>query len=164
MRRFALLAYLVVAMTGVHAGELYRWVDSSGKVYYGDAPPSDAKKIEARKLPDDVPSVESQPYQVSRARQDFPVTLYTSDGCGEPCDLARGLLAKRGVPFTEKLLRTRQEVDELKKLSGYDTAPTLSVGKSFLNGFLDTQWHDELDIAGYPKTPSYHASGRPGEQ
>jgi hypothetical protein len=29
------------------------------------------------------------------------------------------------------------------------------VGKNFLKGFVEAQWNNELDIAGYPKTASY---------
>lgn len=161
MRRFVLLVCLANLSLGVQAGEWYRWVDSSGKVHYGDTVPLGAIRVETRKLSDVAAPGESLPYETRLARQNFPVTLYVADNCGEPCNQARSLLTKRGIPFSEKLLRTKQEVEEFKKLSGMDTAPALSVGRAFLRGFQAEQWHDELNIAGYPKTAPYRASGNP---
>lgn len=159
MKHFILLVCLASMSFGVQAGKLYRWVDSYGKVHYGDAPPPGAMQIEAKKLSGSAPPIEYLPYETRLARQNFPVTLYVADSCREPCDHARSMLAKRGIPFSEKLLHTEKEVEEFKKLSGSDSSPTLSVGKTFLKGFLAGQWHDELSIAGYPKTASYRVHG-----
>jgi glutaredoxin len=150
-----LLACLASMSVSVQAGELYRWVDSSGKVYYGDVLPAGAMQVEVKKFPKDTTSNEYLPYETLRAQQNFPVTLYVGDGCGEPCTHARGLLNKRGVPFSEKVLKTKSEIDAFQKLSGSTSAPTLQVGKTYLNGFLESAWNNELDIAGYPKTASY---------
>jgi hypothetical protein len=75
--------------------------------------------------------------------------------------MARSLLTKRGIPFSEKLLKYKEDMEAFKKLSGFYDIPTLSVGKTFLRGFLAEQWSSELDIAGYPKTSSYRAPARP---
>ena len=96
-------------------------------------------------------------YEARLAQQNFPVTLYVADNCVDACNKARSFLNKRGIPFSEKPLKTLEEFDAFKKLSGSDSLPTLSVGKNFLKGFLDSQWNSELDIAGYPKTSAYRA-------
>ena len=156
-----LLACLTAVSLSVQAGELYRWVDSSGIVHYSDVPSADAEKIDSRRFSDEVTPSENLPYETRRAQQNFPVTLYVGDGCGETCDQARSLLSKRGIPFSEKLLRTKQDVDAFKQLSGFDGVPALAVGKNFLRGFLAERWNSELDIAGYPKTAPYRAPGTP---
>jgi hypothetical protein len=157
-----LLVCLANMSLSVQAGELYRWVDASGKVYYGDVLPADAMQVEVRKFPEDIMSNEYVPYETHRAQQNFPVILYVSNGCGETCDQARSLLSKRGIPFGEKLLRTKQDVEAFKQLSGMDSVvPVLAVGKNFLKGFLESQWNSELDIAGYPKTAPYRAPVTP---
>ncbi len=163
MKRNVLLLGCWAAMSvSVQAGELYRWMDPAGKVHYGDVPSVDAKEVETRKIPDSVKSDEELPYEARRAMQNFPVTLYVSDGCGETCDQARSLLNKRGIPFSEKFLRTKQEVDAFKHLSGLDSVvPVLAVGKNFLKGFLESQWNSELDFASYPKTAPYRAPKSP---
>jgi hypothetical protein len=151
-----LLSCLAVISSNVQAGELYRWVDSSGKVYYGDVLPADALQVEVKKFPKDTSSNEYLPYDTLRAQQNFPVTLYVSEDCGGTCVQARSLLNKRGIPFSEKSLKTYKDTEAFKQLSGFDAfVPTLAVGKDYLKGFEESQWNSELDIAGYPKTASY---------
>jgi len=154
MKRIVLLLSCLAWMP-TQAGELYRWVDKAGKVHYGDLPPPEAAQIEEKKFsPAGTPGADL-PYATRRAQQDFPVTLYVADNCTEYCDQARRLLNERGIPYTEKKLVTQEDIDAFKSLSGSDSAPTLAVGRTFLKGFLATQWHSELDIAGYPKTAPY---------
>jgi len=156
MRQIVLLLTCLVALPmGVDADELFRWVDESGKVHYGDAPPASAVEIERKKLSNGVEQNEDLPYETRRAQQNFPVTLYVGSDCGEPCNKARSLLSKRGIPFSEKLLKYQEDIDAFRKLSGFTGVPALSVGKNYLRGFLESQWHSELDIAGYPKTATY---------
>lgn len=155
-RIISLPAFLAILSLSVQAGDLYRWVDSAGIVHYSDVPTADAEKIDSRKFSDEVTPSENLPYETRRAQQNFPVTLYVGAGCGETCDQARSLLSKRGIPFSEKLLRTKQDVETFRQLSGIDSVvPVLAVGKYFLKGFLELQWNSELDIAGYPKTATY---------
>lgn len=161
MKRFVLLVCLANISLGLQAGELYRWVDSYGNVHYGDEVPPGAAQVETKNLSGTAVPNEDLPYETRLARQNFPVTLYVADNCGEPCDQARNLLAKRGIPFGEKSLRTKAELEEFKRLSGLDSVPTLSVGRNFLSGFQAGQWHDELNIAGYPKTATYRVPAPP---
>ncbi len=156
MKRIVLLlGCLAIMPAGAQAGELFRWVDKAGKVHYGDTLPADAADVERKKLSSTASQNEDLPYEARRAQQNFPVVLYVANGCSAPCDQARSLLKNRGIPFSEKLLQTKAEVDAFKALSGGDQAPTLAVGRIFLKGFLAEQWHGELDIAGYPKTAPY---------
>ena len=152
-----LFCCLAIMPPGAQAGKLYRWVDAQGKVHYGDTAPADAAQVETKKLSDSVAPNEDLPYEARRAQQNFPVTLYVADNCTTPCDRARSLLGKRGIPYSEKKLATQEDIDAFKALSGSDSTPTLAVGRNFLKGFLATQWHNELDIAGYPKTAPYRA-------
>ncbi len=154
-----LLSCLAVMPSGMQAGELYRWLDAKGKVHYGDVPPVDAAQVTPIKSPAAAAPGEDLPYETRRAQQNFPVILYVADNCAEYCDQARSLLSKRGIPFSEKKLITQEDIDAFKALSGSDSSPTLAVGKTFLKGFLATQWHNELDIAGYPKTAPYRPAG-----
>jgi glutaredoxin len=159
MKRIVLLlACLAIMPSAVQAGELFRWVDKSGKVYYGDIPPAGDPDVERLKLSSESAQSEDLPYETLRAKQNFPVTLYVGNGCGEPCNMARSMLTKRGIPFSEKLLKYKEDAEAFKKLSGFDAVPALAVGKNFLRGFQAEQWHSELDIAGYPKTSTYRQS------
>ena len=160
MKRIVLLLGCLMMMpSGMQAGELFRWVDAKGKVHYGDVPPADAAQVEPIKFPGAATPSEDLPYETRRAQQNFPVTLYVGGSCAEYCDQARNLLSKRGIPFSEKKLITQEDIDAFKALSGFDGTPSLAVGKTFLKGFLATQWHSELDIAGYPKNAPYRPPG-----
>ena len=152
---FLLFACLAIMPLSVEAGEIFRWVDKDGKVHYSDMPPENAADVERKRLSSQATDIEDLPYETRRAQQNFPVTLYITNGCGAPCDMARSMLSKRGIPFSEKLLKTQQEIDEFYKTSGSTGAPTLSIGKSFLSGFQEPRWNSELDVAGYPKTATY---------
>ena len=150
-----LLACMAIVSMDVQAGELFRWVDKSGKVHYSDVPPADVTDVERKKLSGASPQGEDLPFETLRAQQNFPVTLYVTNGCGAPCNQARSLLNKRGIPFSEKTLKTQEEIDAFYKTSGSNGTPTLAIGKNYLSGFLESRWNSELDVAGYPKTASY---------
>lgn len=146
----------LMASNSVYADTLYRWVDKSGKVHYGDKPAEDAVNAEQKKFGASAAQGDDElSYGIRKAKQDFPVTLYVASNCGDFCVQARALLNKRGVPFVEKNLVTKEEVEAFKKQTGSDTTPTLMVGKSPLKGFEARQWNSELDIAGYPKIVPY---------
>lgn len=162
MKHIVLLSIcLAVVPLGAQAGKLYRWVDAQGRVEYGDTPPADATQVTPIKSSADVVPGEYLPYETRRAQQNFPVTLYVAKACSTPCDEARNLLNERGIPFSEKTIITQEELDAFKALTGFDSAPTLAVGKIFLQGFQAKQWHRELDGAGYPKAAPYRAPRPP---
>lgn len=161
--RVVLAGMMLAVLGGAHAGSLYRWVDKSGNVHYGDMPAADAAQVEKKKVASDSPEGDNAglPYETLRAKKNFPVTLYVADNCTDPCQKARDLLNKRGVPFAEKNLKSNEELDAFRKMSDSTEVPALTVGKSLLKGFLAEQWNSELDIAGYPKTSPYRAQAAP---
>ncbi len=160
MKRIMLLLACLAMMQVAQAGELFRWVDKAGKLNYGDSPPADASEVERLKFSGETAQNAYLPYETRLARENFPVTLYVGNDCGDPCAQGNALLSKRGIPYSEKLLQTRGDLDAFKQLSGISGAvPVLQVGKDFLKGYSESQWDSELDIAGYPKTASYRQRG-----
>jgi glutaredoxin len=151
---FALLVLLLLAQ-GVQAEEYYRSLDSTGKIHYGDEPLTDAADINKIKPLSEPDRGDTTPYEIRRAQEKFPVTLYVGDGCGKACTMAQDYLNKRGIPYTEKKLVTTDEVEAFKKASGGDQIPVMNIGKSWLKGFLESSWGAELDAAGYPKSAPY---------
>jgi glutaredoxin len=148
-RMFLLMSLLM--LTNVQAGELYRSIDKDGKVHYSDTPLEGTEDFEKLKLPTEPVPSENLPYETQRAMQNFPVTLYTYNDCGSSCQQARDFLSKRGIPFTEKSLVKQEDIDAYRKASGDNQVPAMTVGKTWLKGFLAEEWNSELDIAGYPK-------------
>ncbi len=149
MKRALLLICLMV-WTNAYAAELYRSIDKDGKVHYSDSPLVGSDDVQQLKLGNEPTQDENLPYETRRAMQNFPVTLYTSPDCGSACQLARELLNKRGIPFTEKSVTKSEDLDALRKDSGDNMVPSASIGKTWVKGFLADQWTKELDFAGYP--------------
>jgi hypothetical protein len=155
-RIMLLLCSLAVVPVPVQASDLFRWVDSAGKVYYGDTPPANALDVQSIKSPGSPSQNDDLPYETRIAQQNFPVTLYVGSVCDEVCNQAHSLLNRRGIPFAEKVLKTSKDIAAYKQLSGMDAfVPALQVGTTFIKGFQESQWNSELDIAGYAKTASY---------
>ena len=146
---------LIVALTttvGTAAAQIYRWTDGRGRLQVGDTPPPGARNVEkiagrARATESD----SSEPYSVRRARENAPVTLYTTPNC-ELCGKARTLLNKRGVPFKEISVANGKGVEELKAAVGADAVPSIIVGATVRQGFEEATYHGILDAAGYPQT------------
>jgi glutaredoxin len=147
-----LMLCLAIACTGAFA-ETYHWVDSSGQTVISDTPPSGKARNVVKT--EDSQTGSDLPFAVRKASKDFPVTLYTGPNCSSECKQARDLLNGRGIPFSEKMLKTDEDIEELKKLIGDAFVPSLKVGKETSRGMNASGYHNLLDIAGYPKTASY---------
>jgi len=164
MKSSLILAGVLLAFIGSVQADTFRWVDKSGNVHYGDIPSEEATKVEQKKFSVTHEAEDADlPYATRLARHNFPVTLYASSSCGDPCQQARDFLNKRGIPFSEKKLDSKEDIEAFKLKSGSDTAPTLAVGNSWLKNFNAGQWNSELDAAGYPKTPPYRPQSQSGK-
>ena len=150
LKRIFLLMSLLL-LTNLQAAELYRSIDKDGKVHYGDSPLEGTEDVEKLKLGNEPKPDENLPYETQRAMQNFPVTLYTFPECGSACQQARELLSKRGVPFTERSLVEQDEISAFRREFGDSKMPAVSIGKTWVKGFLAERWNNELDFAGYPK-------------
>ncbi len=135
------------------SAQLYRWVDKDGKVHYSDTPPpSSAGKSAQLRSGGNVADSGTLPYATQQAAKNYPVTIYTADNCKEACADGRKLLQSRGVPFREVAITDENSRDELKKVSGGEEVPVMTVGKSVTKGFGADAWHLALDAAGYPRS------------
>ena len=146
----AVAAMLVAATAGA---QMYRWVDKDGKVYYTDAPPPAAAKGVQKRGTAAAPADAgpAAPYAVQQAAKNFPVVVYTAPNCGQPCSDGKALLAARGVPYREVAIGDGFTAADLKKATGGDTVPVMTVGRSATRGFETEMWHSALDAANYPR-------------
>ncbi len=141
------------------AQQVYRHVDSNGKVTFSDQPlPADVRA--ARGVGTMSQQVQTRqagsgaallPFELRQVVQRFPVTLYTRDDCS-PCDTGRALLNSRGIPFSERQIKTPEDSEAFERLSNQDALPLLSIGSQQLKGFSDVTWSQYLDAAGYPRS------------
>jgi len=147
---------------GAQAQTVYRIVGADGKVTFSDKPPVTEQqgKIAATGVgAAAAASGTSLPFELRQVVSKYPVTLYTSADCA-PCASGRSLLTSRGVPFTERTVSTNEDIAALQKLSGQNSLPVLTIGTQRIKGFSDTEWSQDLDAAGYPKTSQLPASYR----
>ena len=151
-----LIAFSLLVFTFAAQAQLYRWTDENGKVHYTDTPPPAnakdvQKKASARPAGAETKTAAQQPYALQQAVKSFPVTVYTSKDCGDPCKKGLDHLKKRGVPFTEKVVANQNEVDELVKLAGAARVPVMVVGVTVQKDYEEQSWNEALETAGYPK-------------
>jgi len=152
MKSRAPIAVLLATAAFAASAQLYRWTDEKGRVHITDTPPPGSAKAVQKKNAGSSSAVESQqPFELTQAIRDFPVTLYTSPNCKDPCASARDALNKRAVPFKEVQVWNNETNDELKRVSGGNDVPTLIVGRSVHRGFEQGAYDALLDSARYPR-------------
>ncbi len=153
MKRTLSLGLVLAFVTAGALGQAYRWIDKDGRVHYTQTPPPpDAKSVQRKKLDGNVAESSNLPYATQQAALNFPVTLYTSPDCGEPCENARSSLVKRAVPFREISIVDKKSLEDLKRVSGKIQLPALVVGSQVQSGFLEGAYKSALDDAGYPSS------------
>lgn len=146
----------VVLATGLWccaASAQYKWVAPDGTVTYGDRPPVgevQANKVGHMQNSPTGPNA-NLPFALRSVADRYPVTLYTTTDC-KPCEQARSHLAKRGVPFSEKVVKTASDAAAMAKLGLPDSSfPVTTVGKQKQLGYEAGSLDGLLDNAGYPK-------------
>ena len=140
--------------------QMYRWVDADGRIHFSDKPPPAKYLPKNHDIRDGSEGGTSGlNYAVSQAVQNFPVTLYTSAEC-PPCNDGRAYLKKRGIPYTEKTVKTNDDNAKLKEAGGNGQLPFLKIGRHAHTGFIESEWSVTLTAAGYPESSQLPANYR----
>jgi glutaredoxin len=151
----ALAGLALATLASAQIKDVYRYTDPTGHIVYTDRPPpADAKNPQTKRVGGNY--IETDPTSAAdeQATSRFPVTLYTF-GCGDVCDMAVGLLNRRGVPYSTVDVQTPEGAKKLQALTGELNAPVLTVGEKMVaKGFNEARWQQMLDDAGYSKTPA----------
>ncbi len=147
----------VLAGFGAHdanAQQVFRIVGPDGRVTFSDKPPMDpgTRAAPAKSVAISGGTNNSAlPFELRQAASRYPVTLYTAPECG-PCGAGRAMLSARGIPFSEKTVTTRDDVEALTRVAGSPSLPFLTIGGQQLKGFSEPEWVQFLDAAGYPQS------------
>jgi glutaredoxin len=128
----------------------YRWLDEKGGVHYTDTPPPPSARNAQKKNLKGNAVGQQQSYDLSQAMKASPVKLYSHPDCKDPCQLARDLLNRRGVPFTEISAADADKLEELRRVSGGTSVPVLVVGSQVETSPSAAAYNQALDLAGYP--------------
>lgn len=157
--RLVILSAALLTASLADAQTTYRWIDKdTGQTIYSDHPPPPGAKNVVTITADERIDEQQLPYATRQAAEKFPVTLYTTATCVEECKQARDMLNRRGIPFSEKMLKNKEESAELSKILGSEAAvPSLIVGQQSFKGLDSGAWNNLLDLAGYPKSAPYGA-------
>src|SRR5437763_9005339 len=124
----ALVALTVLLAAQLAAAQQYRWVDENGRVHYSDTPPpASAKDVQKKRMKGNAVGAQGS-YELAEAMKNSPVTLYSHPDCKDLCQLARDVLNKRGVAFSEVNAIDEDKLDELRRVSGGTRVPVLLVG------------------------------------
>lgn len=176
--RVCTLAVLAgLCATATLAQTLYRIVGPDGRVTYTDRPPAGGTGTsvgsagaprtaasgpvgEATGAGSDARAMAGWPTALRTAATRFPVTFFAAEGCA-PCDEARRLLQRRGIPYTEKRVRTEEDARRLEQLTGGRLVPSATIGRQALSGFQEQDWQGWLDSAGYPRSRMLPAGWQP---
>lgn len=143
------------------AQAVYRLVGPDGQITFSDKPSTVATKVTAINVGDQpmASSTPALPFELRQVASKFPVTLYSSSSCA-PCDVARTFLNKRGIPFTEKTIVSSEDAEALRRISGENSLPFLTIGAQQIKGYSDAEWSQFLDAASYPQTSALPANYR----
>lgn len=150
--RTSLRALLLLGLLGASAPLLaqYKVVDPDGRVTYTDRPtPSSTAKVQAMRGTAGGGDTSPLPYELRQVAERYPVTLYSGDNC-DACIAGRNMLRQRGIPFTEKTVKTDADIQALRRLESSSELPVLRIGTQQLKGYTDAEWRSYLDAAGYP--------------
>lgn len=150
----ATAAYWLLAVSAtVQAQTIYKYVGPDGRIVFSDKPPSQGENAVERshdgRYGDTSASESELPYILRQVVTRYPVILYSSENC-EPCASGHALLTTRGIPFSERTVKTVNDSEAFQRLSGTDSLPVLTVGNQVIKGYSDAQWNQYLDAAGYP--------------
>ncbi|MBC7704788.1 MAG: glutaredoxin family protein [Rhodoferax sp.] len=159
---FNLIAVCVLWFSGAaQAQAVYRIVGPDGKVTFSDKAPLDASKATTSSASGKrITATETGlPYELRQISSRYPVTLYSGVGCA-PCNSGRLLLQGRGIPFTENSVTTPEDAEALKRISGDNSLPFLTIGGQKIKGFSESEWVQFLNAANYPATSLLPANYR----
>ena len=149
MKRAALLLLLLTA-SAAHA-QMYKWKDEKGVTHFTETPPpATAKKAEVKNYNTAGAGGAALPSELAEVVRARPVVLYTTANCGAGCNMARTMLATRGIPYREKTVATTEDFEAMKKAGSDGQVPLLLVGRSRQIGFEQGAWDNTLTEAGYP--------------
>lgn len=170
MKAVHALATTALLLSGVLTAQaqVQRIVGPDGRITYTDGVGAAAAGVSGASGPSPAASPAGEtsptlPYALRQTIQRYPVTLYSGNQCA-PCNSARQLLQKRGVPFTEKTVTTPADAQAFAALGVDNSLPLITVGAQRIIGFQATELNRYLDAAGYPaesRLPRNHRNPAP---
>ena len=114
--------------------EIYRWVDESGNVHFGDRKPQNIQTEEVKLKINTYTSV-SYDTSIFEATPD-KVIMYSTSWCGY-CKKARKYFEANSIPYTEYDIEKNRSAKRRYDLMNAKGIPVILVGKKRMNGFSE---------------------------
>lgn len=133
------LLLVLMMISPVTQGDLYKWVDKDGRIHYGDSPPENAKLKKITGKVSSFSSVSVEPFVydpniITRRKTSKSVVMYSTSWCGY-CKKAARHFRQKKIPFTEyDIEKSAKAANEYKKLRGRGV-PIILIGDRRMNGF-----------------------------
>jgi glutaredoxin len=134
MIKSLLMILLLFSGSNMARAEIYKWVDESGRVHFGDAPDNtkSAKKVEVK-----VNSYEHVTNDDGVSDSDFDsnhVIMYATSWCGY-CRKARNYFKANNIAFSEYDIEKDERAKKKYDALGGRGVPVILVGNKRMNGF-----------------------------
>lgn len=134
-----IVAILWLSMSATVFSDVYKWVDESGRVHYGDSPSASAKPEKINGSITTFDAVNTQPSSRPSVTQkkntnNKKIIMYSTSWCGY-CKKARKYFIAKGISFVEydieKNARAKRDYDAI----GGSGVPVIVKGKKHMQGF-----------------------------
>lgn len=131
--RLGLLLCLLFPALG--AAEIYKWVDESGQIHFGDKPED---KESAERVNIEINSYKMVTYDdidfYQKSEIDKQVVMYATSWCGY-CKKARNYFKKNSISYVEYDIEKDSHAKRRYDALGGKGVPVILVGQKRMNGF-----------------------------
>jgi glutaredoxin len=116
--------------------DVYKWVDESGRVHYGDKPSGNVqpKKLHGKITTFDAVAVAPSSDKPTSKVHKKKVTMYSTSWCGY-CKKARKYFVAKGIPFVEYDIEKNPQAKRQYDAIGGSGVPVIAMGKRNMKGF-----------------------------
>lgn len=125
---------LLAASLNAPAGQVYKWVDETGRAHFTDRKPEDqdAEKFELK----NIQTIKSVSYERSPIDTGKKVVIYTTSTCGY-CKKAKAYFEEKGIQYKEMNIEEDGIAQRQYKKLGGKGVPVILVGDKRMNGFSE---------------------------
>ena len=114
--------------------EIYKWIDDSGKVHFGDSPPHEKQVEEVVVEVNSYEHVTSEHVEFYKGYSSNKVIMYSTSWC-KYCKKARRYFKANGIRYVEYDIEKDQAAKQAFDKLGGKGIPLILVGKTKMTGF-----------------------------
>lgn len=128
-KRIIGLLIIVCYATVLPAADIKKWVDSNGKVHYGEKPPAGLK----------ADTIDNGVSVIDREEANPVAALYSTSRCGY-CKKAKAFMRANNIQYREYNIERNSSAKQRYNKMGAKAVPFLVLGEETLQGFSKTSY------------------------